>query len=127
MAAKDADLTRDFSLDFVYVQAGTPVAAFEVSLLTTPQQSLAGGNPTGDRTEELFLVPDLGTVLEIELVSTPHGSGGSSAIYRMRGFDQNGAVNDFVSWNATSEDPTATQYAGSAGPVVNIRLIEIIG
>jgi len=120
MAAKDADLTRDFSLDYVYIN-NTDVAQFEVSLLTTPQQS------AGDRSEELFLTGDLGTVLEIELVSTPHGSGGSSAIYRMRGFDQNGAVNDFVSWNATSEDPTATQYAGSAGPVVNIRLIEIIG
>lgn len=73
MAAKDADLARDFSLDFVYVQAGTPVAAFEVSLLTTPQQSLAGGNPTGDRTEELFLTEELGTVLEITLLETGAG------------------------------------------------------
>ena len=128
MAAKDADLTRDFSLDFVYVQAGTPVAAFEVSLLTTPQQSLAGGNPTGDRTEELFLTEELGTVFEIELVATPHGTGaGGGVTYRMRGFDQNGSVNDYVFWSSSTVDSGAVNYAGSAGPVVDIVVHSRIG
>jgi len=65
MAAKDADLARDFSLDFVFI-SNDDFAKFEVSVLATPQQS------AGDRTEELFLATDFGTVLEIELTATPH-------------------------------------------------------
>jgi len=118
MAAKDADLTRDFSLDFVYVQAGTPVAAFEVSLLTTPQQSLAGGNPTGDRTEELFLVPDLGTVLEIELVSTPHGSALGGPVYRMRAYDTD--LSRTVYWDAVDIATADTEYTGNPLALTNI-------
>lgn len=72
MAAKDADLARDFSLDFVYI-SNPDYALFEVSLETTPKQADAGGNPTGNRSEELFLAGDLGTVLELVLLETGAG------------------------------------------------------
>lgn len=72
MAAKDADLARDFSLDFVFI-SNDDVAAFEIELDATPKQV------AGDRSEELFLVVEFGTVLEIEHESTPHGSGGSAS------------------------------------------------
>ena len=127
MAAKDADLARDFSLDFVFI-ANDDFAAFEVSLLATPQQSLAGANPTGDRSEELVLVGDLGTIFEVEATLTPHGSGGGSTLtYRMRGFDQNGSVNDYVFWSSAEIDSDASEYAGSAGPVVDIVVVDILG
>jgi hypothetical protein len=127
MAAKDADLARGYSLDFVYI-SNDDFANFEVSLLETPQQSLAGANPTGDRTEELFIVPDVGTVLEIELITTPHGSGGGSTLsYRMRGFDQHVSVNGYVFWSSSEVDDDASEYVGSAGPVVDIVVVDILG
>lgn len=124
MAAKDADLARGFSLDFVYI-SNDDVAGLELSLETTPKQVDQGG---GDRFEELFLAEDLGTVLEVELVTTPHGSGGGSTLtYRMRGFDQNGAVNDYVFWSSAEVDADASDYVGSAGPVVDIVVVDILG
>jgi len=80
MAAKDADLSRDFSLDFVYVAAGTPVAAFEVSIDATPKQADAGATATGDRSEEIFLTEEVGVVLEIELTTLPHSTGGGALL-----------------------------------------------
>jgi hypothetical protein len=117
MAAKDADLARDYSLDFVYISNG-PGTVLEVSLLTTPQQSLAGANPTGDRTEELFIVPDLGTVLEIELIATPHGSALGGPVYRMRAYDTDLAR--VVYWNAVNIDLADTEYTGNPLALTNI-------
>jgi hypothetical protein len=122
MAAKDADLARDFSLDFVFI-SNDDVAAFEVSLDTTPKQV------SGDRSEELFLTEEVGVVFEIEATATPHGTGagGTGVTYRMRGFDQNGAVNDYVFWSSSTVDSSASNYAGSAGPVVDIVVHSIVG
>lgn len=69
MAAKDADLARDFLDAFVYIN-NDAVAAFEIELLATPQMSAQ------DSHEELYLVGSLGTVLEIEELTTPHATGG---------------------------------------------------
>ena len=55
----------------------------------------------------------------------PDVGGGST--YRMRGFDQNGAVNDYVFWDATEVDGDASEYTGSAGPVVDVILHKVIG
>ena len=125
MAAKDADLARDFSLDSVFIN-NDGVAAFEISLETTPKIADQIG---GDRTEELFLVPDVGTVFEVEAALTPHGSGegGGGVTYRMRGFDQHVSVNDYVFWSSSTVDASASNYAGSAGPVVDIVVASIIG
>jgi hypothetical protein len=117
MAAKDADLARDYSLDFVYISNG-PGTVLEVSLLTTPQQSLAGGNPTGDRTEELFIVPDLGTVLEIELIATPHGSAAGGPVYRMRAYDTD--LSRTVYWDAPNIDTAEDEYSGNPLALTNI-------
>jgi hypothetical protein len=58
----------------------------------------------------------------------PTGAGGGGgATYRMRGFDQNGAVNSIVYWNATTVDSAAASYTGSAGPVVDIVVKAIVG
>jgi hypothetical protein len=45
----------------------------------------------------------------------------------MRGFDQNGGVNDYVFWDSTEVDADASDYAGSAGPVVDIILQKVLG
>jgi len=54
-------------------------------------------------------------------------TGGTVLIYRMRGFDQNGAVNDFVYWGSTEVDADASDYEGSAGPVVDIVVHRVLG
>lgn len=66
MAAKDADLARDFSSDFVFI-SNDDFAKFEVEILSTPQQS------AGDRSRSLFL-SDASKIsaFEIELTATPH-------------------------------------------------------
>ena len=51
----------------------------------------------------------------------------SGPTYRMRGFDQNGAVNDYVFWDSYNIDSGAADYAGSAGPVVDIIVHKVIG
>ena len=53
--------------------------------------------------------------------------GGSALVYRMRGFDQNVAVNDIVYWDSDHVDATAADYTGSAGPVVDTVLQKKIG
>ncbi len=58
--------------------------------------------------------------------SVPAG-GGAGATYRMRGFDQNGAVNDFVFWDSAEVDSDASDYSGSAGPVVDIVVHRVLG
>jgi len=97
---------------------GTPVAKFEVSLLTTPQQSLAGASPTGDRTEEVYLVPDFGTVLEAELLTTPHGAGASGAVYRMRAYDTD--LSRTVYWDAVDIALADAEYSGNPLALTNI-------
>lgn len=61
----------------------------------------------------------------------PSGSGGNTApaavTYRMRGFDTNGSVNDWVHWTANEIDSDASEYTGSAGPVTRISLVKEIG
>ena len=46
--------------------------------------------------------------------------GGLTPIYRMRGFDQNVAVNGIVFWGADFVDYAAEAYTRSVGPVVDI-------
>jgi len=55
------------------------------------------------------------------------GGGGPTVVYRMRGFDQNGSVNDYVYWDSTEVDADASDYSGSAGPVVDIVLQKVLG
>lgn len=55
------------------------------------------------------------------------GGGGAGVTYRMRGFDQNGAVNDFVFWDSAEVDSDASDYSGSAGPVVDIVVHRVLG
>ena len=52
--------------------------------------------------------------------------GGASFTYRMRGFDSNGAVNSTVYWNSSEADADASDYSGSAGPVVDIVIQRIV-
>jgi len=47
--------------------------------------------------------------------------------YRMRGFDQNGGVNDYVYWSSAEVDTDASDYAGSAGPVVDVVVHKVLG
>ena len=101
MAAKDADLARDFSLDFVYISMPT-VAAMEVELATTPLMSAV------DRTAELFLT----------------GLPAGGVTYRMRGYDT--TLARMVFWGSTSIDETAGNYVGP-GPVINIVVQAVIG
>jgi len=54
-------------------------------------------------------------------------AGGTSVTYRMRGFDQNGAVNGYVFWSSTTVDDDASDYSGSAGPVVDIIVHKVVG
>lgn len=61
---------------------------------------------------------------------TPAESGGAAGLvpsYRMRGFDQNVAVNAIVFWNSNSVDSAAADYSGSAGPVVDIVVHHYVG
>jgi len=53
-------------------------------------------------------------------------SGGAVFSFRMRGFDQDGGVNDYVYWDATIVDALAAQYTGP-GPVVDIVLQKKLG
>jgi len=96
MAAKDADLARDFSLDFVYISMPT-VAAMEVELATTPLMS------AGDRTAELFLV------------GIPEGGG---AVYRMRAYDTD--LSRTVYWDAVDIATADTEYTGNSLALTNI-------
>lgn len=97
------------------------VARFEAELATGPKMV------DGDRIEELVLVGSFAARLEIELQTTPHSTGLGSGTYRMRGFDTNGSVNGIVYWNSAVADSAAEDYTGSAGPVVNIIISDIIG
>ena len=54
-------------------------------------------------------------------------SAGAALTFRMRGFDQNGSVNSIVYWSSTEVDSDASDYIGSAGPVVNIVIQKVIG
>lgn len=120
MAAKDADLARDLSLGFVYLT--DEIAAFEIELTTTPPES------AGPRTREIVFIGDTDATFEIEATATPHGTGGGAGVvYRMRGFDQNVSVNGYVFWSSSTVDSGATNYAGSAGPVVDIVVHSRIG
>lgn len=121
MAAKDADLARDFSLDFVFV-SNDDFAAFEVSLETTPKQVDAGATTTGDRTEELVLVGDLGTVLEAELIVSAQQEV-VGAVYRMRGYDSTEART--VYWDSDTVDATGVNYSGP-GPLLNVVVSIVI-
>jgi len=47
--------------------------------------------------------------------------------YRMRAFDQNGSVNDYVYWDSPVIDAFGTDYTGSAGPIVDIVVFDIRG
>lgn len=47
--------------------------------------------------------------------------------YRMRGFDENVSVNSTVYWTSTEVDADASEYTGSAGPVINIVVNDIVG
>jgi len=58
--------------------------------------------------------------------STPQSGGGASFNYRMRGFDTNGSVNNIVYWNSVEIDSDASDYSGSAGPVVDIVIQRIV-
>lgn len=71
MAAKDADLVRDFATDFVYLN-GNAVAAFEIELSAQPQQV------DGDRNVDQFLVGVDYAAFEIEVIETPHATEGVS-------------------------------------------------
>ncbi len=51
---------------------------------------------------------------------TPPVLAGGGVTYRMRGFDQNVAVDDIVFWDSDHVDADASDYSGSAGPVVDI-------
>lgn len=55
------------------------------------------------------------------------GRGGTSVNYRMRAFDTNGAVNDFVYWDSPQVDPIGSGYLGSAGPITDIVVFDIRG
>ncbi|MBW2691001.1 MAG: hypothetical protein JRE57_00025 [Deltaproteobacteria bacterium] len=52
---------------------------------------------------------------------------GSGVVFVMRGFDQNGAVNDYVYWDSSTVDSGAVNYSGSAGPVVDVVVFDIRG
>jgi len=58
---------------------------------------------------------------------TPAAQQGGSVSYRMRGYDQNGAVNGYVFWTSTTVDDDASDYSGSAGPVVDIIVHKVVG
>lgn len=58
----------------------------------------------------------------------PLGAGGGAAVnYRMRAFDTNGAVNDFVYWDSLTIDSAGSGYSGSAGPLTDIVVFDIRG
>lgn len=59
-----------------------------------------------------------------EILSSYNAGAASSGVtYRMRGFDQNGGVNDYVFWDSMEVDADASDYSGSAGPVVDVVLL----
>jgi len=51
---------------------------------------------------------------------------GSAHRFRMRGFDTNVAVNDWVYWYANHIDPLAQEYRQSAGPVTRITVVKVL-
>lgn len=71
--------------------------------------------------------PDVPQHFGAFLFKTAATSGGAPATvtYTMRGFDQNGAVNDYVTWTSSEVDDDASDYAGSAGPVVDIVVLNV--
>jgi hypothetical protein len=73
-----------------------------------------------------FPMPAQPSMLTVSIVPN-EGGGGAALVYRMRGFDQNVAVNDTVFWDSDHVDATAADYTGSAGPVINIVLQKKIG
>lgn len=73
MAARDADLLRDYSLNFAYI-SNDDVAAFELSISTTPK------HVDGDRSEELLIVGDDIAAFEIEATAAPHATGGGTSL-----------------------------------------------
>lgn len=106
MAAKDADLARDVAHHHLYI-SNSKVARFEVELTATPP---------GNREETLFLAGAVGG-----------GTGGAGVTYRMRGYDTNVSVDSIVYWDSTGVDTNAEDYAGSAGPVINVIISDIVG
>ena len=72
--------------------------------------------------------PSGATGVDSSRVGSLLSSGSASVLrYHMRGFDQNGAVNDYVYWDAPAVDPGASSYTGSAGPVVDVVVFDIKG
>lgn len=121
MATKDAELASDYLSGYLEL-SNSSQALYEIELgaASTFQPGLA---------QELFLINVLEAELELSPGETPHGSGvaGAGVTYRMRGFDTNGAVNGIVYWDSTTVDSTALNYTGSAGPVINIIISDVIG
>jgi hypothetical protein len=119
MATKDANLASDYEDGFLFI-ADSNEALYEIELgaAVTFQPGLI---------EELFLIDIFPAELALELGVTPHSTGLGSGTYRMRGFDTNGSVNAIVYWNSATADSTAEDYTGSAGPVVNIIISDIVG
>lgn len=96
MATKDADLASDYASDrALMLIEETTTAELTVVLEDLQYQSYS-----------LSIVEE--------------GASGVLKPYRMSGFDQNVLVNDWVFWDATKVDSDASEYTGSAGPVVNI-------
>lgn len=106
MAQKDASLGNSQLIsEGFFITHDSSGASYEITL--------ASGTRPADTQRTLVIV---GT--------TAAGSG--VATYRMRGFDQNVSVNDIVYWTSTDIDSTATNYLGSAGPVVDIVVYKIL-
>jgi hypothetical protein len=107
MAQKDADMASDYGDRFLHLYKSNNARHEPVfSVINDPATDF----------QELIL---------LEVV--PGGSGGAGKTYRMRGFDTNGAVNSTVYWNSTTIDADAADYTGSAGPVINIVVNDVIG
>ena len=104
MAAKDADLAYEYTGDFLYLHQDTS-AALEIVL-----DNGAAEDPVDN---DLF-------------VYTTDGITSPGVTYRMRGFDTNGAVNDYVFWDSGIEDPTGPNYSGP-GPLIDIVTFAKIG
>ena len=50
--------------------------------------------------------------------------GGSTVTYTMRGFDQDGGVDDYVTWQSAEVDADASEYTGP-GPVVDVVIMGV--
>ena len=121
MAAKNADLARGhFSAEIFLTEDLIAESELELEANISYEPASPGF---------IFLIEDFPAEIIATIGDTPASSpgGGSTITYRMRGFDQNGAVNGYVFWSSSEVDSDASDYAGSAGPVVDIVVVDILG